>query len=160
MSTQNTPIDFIAYNPDGTVVLLAEAKSRHGTSEAWAAKLRRNMLSHGVLPPAEYFLIATPERMYGWKQENLSVGEIPTQFTPPQFTIDARKALAPYFAKLDCDPKNIGPKAFELLILSWLNEIARSAEYRAQLDASLRSLSESGLLSSLSRAQIEMNTTR
>jgi hypothetical protein len=63
MPTQNSPIDFIAYNADGTVVLLAEAKTRHGTSEEWAAKLRRNMLAHGLLPRAEYFLIATPEQI-------------------------------------------------------------------------------------------------
>src|SRR2546421_180080 len=102
MPVQNTAIDFIAYNADGTVLLLAEAKSRHGTSEAWAAKLRPNMLAHGVLPRAKYFLIATPERMYGWKQENLSVDEV-----PPQFIIDAQKALTPYFAKLGQDPAHI-----------------------------------------------------
>ena len=50
MLPRNTPIDLIAYDPTGKVVLLAEAKSRQGTSEAWAAKLRRNMLAHGVLP--------------------------------------------------------------------------------------------------------------
>ena len=155
MPVRNTPIDFIAYNADGTVVLLAEAKIRHGTSETWAAKLRRNMLAHGVLPRAEYFLIATPERMYGWKQENLSENDV-----PPQFIVDARKALAPYFAKFHQDPANIGPEAFDLLILSWLNEIARNPAHGAELDASLRSLSDSGLLSSLSRAQIEMNTAR
>jgi hypothetical protein len=152
MPAQNNAVDFIAYNADGTVVLLAEAKSRHGTSDAWAAKLRRNMLAHGVLPRAKYFLIATPERMYGWKQENLTIDEV-----PPQFTIDAQKALAPYFTRLNQDPAHISPKAFELLVLTWLTDIARSAEYREKLDPSLDSLSESGLLSSLRQAQIEMN---
>src|ERR1700693_2670807 len=102
MFVQNAPIDFIAYNADGTVLLLAEAKSRHGTSEEWAAKLRRNMLAHGVLPPSKYFLIATPERMYGWEQENPSSSEV-----PPQFTIDAQEVLAPYFAKLNQNPHTI-----------------------------------------------------
>lgn len=46
MTQQRTPIDFIAYDADGKVVLLAEAKSRRGTSASWAAKLRRNMLAH------------------------------------------------------------------------------------------------------------------
>jgi hypothetical protein len=31
MPTQQTPIDMIAYGEDGTVILLLEAKSRHGT---------------------------------------------------------------------------------------------------------------------------------
>jgi len=132
--------------------LLAEAKSRHGTSDVWAAKFRRNMLAHGLLPRSKYFPIATPERMYGWKQEDLSANDV-----PPQFTVDAQKALAPYFAKLNQDPGNIGPKAFELLVLSWLTDIAMSAEQNAEFDPSLKSLFESGLLSSLRQAQIEMN---
>jgi len=129
MPVQPIPIDFIAYDADGTVILLVEAKSRHGTSESWAAKLRRNMLAHGVLPKAMYFLIATPERMYGWKEQHMPLNEV-----PPQFTIDARKALAPYFAKLNQDPANIGPRAFELLILTWLTDIARSSEHRSELE--------------------------
>ncbi len=155
MLAQNTAIDFIAYNADGTVLLLAEAKSRHETSEAWAAKLRRNMLAHGVLPKAKYFLIATPDRMYGWKQENLSFDEV-----LPEFTINAQKVLAPYFVKFNQHPAHISPKAFELLVLTWLTDLARSVEYRADLDPSLESLSESGLLSSLRHAQIEMNPAK
>lgn len=150
MPVESAPIDFIAYDSDGTVVLLAEAKSRLGTSETWAAKLRRNVLAHGVLPRAKYFLIATPERMYGWKQESGNEA-------PPQFTIDARQALGPYFAKLNQDPTNVSPRAFELLVLTWLTDLSRSPEYRAEIDPSLRSLSDSGLLSSLRQAQIEMN---
>lgn len=155
MPPRNTPIDFIAYDPDGKVVLLAEAKSRHGTSDAWAAKLRRNMLAHGVLPKSQYFLIATPDRIYGWRQENLAPSDV-----PPQFTVDAQKALAPYFSKLGQSPAQISPAAFELLVLAWLTDIARSSGDQPERDPSLRSLSESGLLSSLQRAEIEMNPAR
>jgi hypothetical protein len=149
-----TPIDFIAYDSDGGVVLLAEAKSRHGTSEVWAAKLRRNMLSHGVLPHSQYFLIATPERLYWWRQENLASVE-----APPQFIADSSRALGPYFARLHQDPANISPRAFELLVLTWLTDIATSRD-RPEVDPSLQSLSDSGLLSSLRKAEIEMNPAR
>jgi hypothetical protein len=152
MPAQDTGIDFIAYDHEGRVVLLAQAKSRRGTSGIWAAKYRRNMLAHGVLPRSKYFLIATPERIYGWKQDNLPADEV-----LPQFTINAGKALAPYFARLDQDPANIGSEAFELLILTWLNDMADSAGYNVELDPSLKALSESGLLASLRQAQIEMN---
>lgn len=151
MPTQQTPIDFIAYDADGSVVLLAEAKSRRGTSDSWAAKLRRNMLAHRVLPKSRYLLVATPDRMYGWKQENLPLGEI-----PPQFTVDAHKALEPYFKKFHQDPASIGPREFELLMLSWLTDISQSGD-EPEVDPTLRSLSDSGLLSSLRRAEIEMN---
>jgi hypothetical protein len=152
MQTQNIGIDFIAYDTDGSVVLLAEAKTQFGESEVWAAQLRRNMLAHGVLPRAKYFLIATPERMYGWKQENLKLDEV-----PPQFTIDAQKALARYYTRLDQDPARISPMAFRLIVLTWLTDVARAAEYLEKPDAILQPLSDSGLLSSLRKAHIEMN---
>ncbi len=152
MVTERTPIDFIAYDADGTVVLLAEAKSRRGTSNSWAAKLRHNILSHGELPRSQYFLIATPERMYGWRQENL-----PTSEVLPQFTVDTQKALAPYFGKMNIEPTNIGPRAFELLIHTWLTDIARSERNGSRADASLI---DSGLLASLQKAEIAMNAAR
>ena len=153
MLPRNTPIDFVAYNPDGKVVLLAEVKSRHGTSDIWAAKLRRNMLEHDVLPRAAYFLIATPDRIYGWRQGNL-----PPVDGPPQFSIDAQNALGPYFSKLGQTSAEISPAAFELLVLTWLTDLARSSGDQLERDPSLRSLYESGLLSSLQQAEFEINS--
>jgi hypothetical protein len=113
------------------------------------------MLAHGVLPRSQYFLIVTPERMYGWRQEDLLPSDV-----LPEFTVDAQKALAPYFAKLNQDPVNISPRAFELVILTWLNDITRSQKHGPEVDASLSSLIDSGLLSSLHRAEIEMNAAK
>jgi len=110
MPSQHSGIDFVAYDREGQVLLLAEAKSRRGTSESWAARLRRNMLSHGMLPRSKYFLIATPERMYLWKQERADPGE-----APPEFTIDAEKVFRPYFQKLQQEPLNIGQRHSNLL---------------------------------------------
>lgn len=148
---QHSLIDLIAYKPDGKVVLLAETKSRRGTSASWAAKLRRNLLAHGTLPDAQFFLIATPERIYGWRQENLPPGEV-----PPQFFLDTETVLKPYFAKLRKSPDDISPSAFELLILSWLTDIAMSSEDQIGPDPSLAPLVDSGLLSSLHAAEIEL----
>ncbi len=151
MPVQHSGIDFVAYDREGRVLLLAEAKSRHGTSESWAARLRRNLLSHGILPWAKYFLIATPERMYFWKQGDPNVAEM-----PPEFTIDAAKVFQPYFQKLHQEPSEIGPEAFDLLVLTWLTDIARS-ERTAKDDTSSAWLSE--FSGSLQEARIEMNPT-
>ncbi len=155
MSLSHAPIDFIAYDPEGQIVLLAEAKNRHGTSDSWAAKLRRNMLAHGVLPKSQFFVIATPERIYGWKQDNSSPMDM-----LPQFTVDATRALQPYYARLNQKSVDISPRAFELLILTWLTDIARSTLDQPEIDPSLASLAESGLLSSLQKAEIEMNPAK
>jgi hypothetical protein len=149
MPSQHSGIDFVAYDREGRVLLLAEVKSRLGTSKSWAARLRRNMLSHGILPWAKYFLIATPERMYLWKQEDPDSAEM-----PPEFTIDAANVFQPYFKKLHQEPSEIGPEAFELLVLTWLTDIARPDRDLKQ-DASSAWLSE--FSGSLQDARIEMN---
>jgi len=150
MPSLHSGIDFVAYDRDGRVVLLAEAKTRLGTSGDWAARLRRNMLSHGTLPWAKYFLIATPERMYLWRQERSNPADV-----PPEFTIDAANVFRPYFQKLHQEPSKIGPEAFELLVLTWLTDIARSGEYKLKQEPSSVWLSE--LTGSLQQARIEMN---
>lgn len=108
------------------------------------------MLSHGMLPRSKYFLIATPERMYLWKQERADPGE-----APPEFTIDAEKVFRPYFQKLQQEPLNIGPEAFELVVLTWLSDITRSGE--RNLDQSSPSAGLSELTGSLQQARIETN---
>src|ERR1700685_2957518 len=148
MRAQDAGIDLVAYDPKGRVVLLAEAKSRGGTSAQWASKLRRNLLAHGALPPASYFLIATPEHIYLWRQDLLQQGAATYNEVAPDFIIDASSELKPYFEKFHQRPSEIGPEEFELLVSSWLNNIAWSGEELRNRD-SLGWLKESGLAESL-----------
>lgn len=155
MSVSQSNIDFIAYDRDGRVLLLAEANSRHGTSESWAAGLRRNMLAHGLLPASEYFLIATPERLYLWRQEQPDTIE-----APPQVTVDAEKVLEPYFQKLQQEPSHIGPEAFEHLVWAWLKDIANQPRVAPNRDSSQDGASSQWLgefSRSLQEADIEFN---
>ena len=149
MLSANSNIDFIAYDRQGSVILLAEAKCRRGTSGQWAAELRRNMLSHGLLPLARYFLIATPERLYLWNQEHPNQAD-----AAPEYTIDAAKEFQPWFQRLSLNPSDIGPEAFELLVHAWLSGIARSGDGTSQ-DVASPWLAE--LTGSLQQARIEMN---
>ena len=151
MRAQDAGIDLVAYDPSGRVVLLAEAKSRGGTSALWASGLRRNMLAHGALPPTKYFLIATPERIYLWQHDAASYSE-----AAPDFIIDATEELKPYFEKFHQRPSEIGPEEFELLVSSWLTNIAWSGEERRKENSSRGWLIESGLAESLREARVEM----
>jgi hypothetical protein len=152
MSEFDKGIDFIAYDSAGRVVLLAEVKRRPGTSEHWATHFRRNILAHGFLPNAPFFLIATPERMYFWKQDQQGKPD-----EPPSFTLDAAKALKPYLEKLGKPSQAVGEQALELLVSSWLSDIAGAREARVSQDPSTRWLAESGLLDSLGAGRIELN---
>jgi hypothetical protein len=152
MPVQDKGVDVIAYDQSGRVILLAETKSRVGTSAEWAARFRRNMLSHGTLPKALYFLIATPERLYFWKQDHPGISD-----EPPAFTIDAKKEFQPYFDKLEKTSRVVSEQALEILVLSWLTDIAQTGAARSRNDPSMRWLSESGLIDSLEKARIETN---
>jgi hypothetical protein len=152
MVSQDNGIDLVAYDGAGQAVLLGEVKSRVGTSEQWAARFRRNLLAHGTLPRAPFFLIATPERLYFWKQDDSGATD-----DPPAFTLDATKEFQPYFDKLQKTPLGLGEEALELLVLAWLTDIARRGDLRAKEDHTMRWLSDSGLIAMLERARIEMH---
>jgi hypothetical protein len=66
--------------------------------------------------------------------------------------------LQPYFQRLNQDPSKIGPQAFELLVLTWLTDVAGAAEGGAAGDPSLAWLSD--LAASLREARIEMNAVQ
>jgi hypothetical protein len=150
MPSLTKEVDLIAYDQLGQPILLAEVKNTHRTDDQWAARFRRNLLAHGTLPRAPFFLIATPEHMYFWRQEDLTPKE-----EPPQFTLDAVRELKPYFERFKQTPEQTGGHALELILLSWLLDLVQSGQSRAKHDASLRWLSESGLLEALRSARVE-----
>jgi hypothetical protein len=149
-------VDLVAYDNHGQPVLLVEVKnSRRDMSALWAAKFRRNMLAHGTLPVAPYFLIATPERMYFWRQDGTGQDE-----EPPQFTMDATSELKPYFERFGLTPGATGGETLELIVWSWLLHLAESGQQRAKHDSSLHWLSESGLIEALQRSRIELGAVQ
>ena len=150
MPSPTREVDLVAYDQLGQPILLAEVKSTHRTSEQWAARYRRNLLAHGTLPRTPFFLIATPEHLYFWRQDDLNSGE-----EPPQFTMDATRELKPYFERFKQTPDSTGGHALELILFSWLLDLAQAGESRAKGDRSLQWLSKSGLLEALRSARIE-----
>ena len=150
MPLSTREVDLVAYDPFGQPILLAEVKSTHRDSDVWATQFRRNLLAHGTLPKAPFFLIATPDHLYFWRQEDPSTGE-----EPPQFTMDATRELKPYFERFKQTPEKTGGQVLELILFSWLVDLAQSGEARAKQDPSLNWLSESGLLDALRSARIE-----
>jgi hypothetical protein len=155
MALPTKEVDFVAYDERGQPLLLVEVKSRHQTSELWAARFRRNLLAHGTLPRAPFFLIATPERMYFWRQDD----PIPNEELP-QFTMDASDELKPYFERFKQTPEKTGGQALDLIFWSWLTDLAEFGQSRARQDSSLKWLSESGLLEALRSARIELSAAQ
>ena len=156
MAFPTRDVDLIAYDHRGQALLLAIVKGgSHDTSELWAARYRRNILAHGTLPAAPFFLIATPERMYFWRQRDSGPAE-----ELPQFTLDATNELGPYFQRAGLTPKKARGETLELIVFYWLNDIAETGQLRAKEEPSIGWLSESGLLEALGRAHIELSTVQ
>jgi len=148
-------VDLIAYDHRGQALLLAIVKGSHNTSELWAAQYRRNILAHGTLPEAPFFLIATPARMYFWRQRDSGPEE-----ELPQFTLDPTNELGPYFQRVGLTPEKVRGETWELIVYFWLNDIAEKGQLRAKKDPTLRWLSESGLLEALGKARIELSVVQ
>jgi len=142
--------DLLVYNRDGQLVLVVEIKRKTNVSTDWAAKLRRNILAHGVFPKAPYFLIALLDKFYLWTnaEADLSLSE-------PNYTIDARPILKPYFERAGITAEKISGKSLELIITSWLGEIIHSEKLPENLNTSHDWLIDSGLYTALAGGKFE-----
>lgn len=141
--------DISIYNRDNQLVLVAEVKAILNASQDWGAKLRRNLLAHGILPNAPYFLLAFPDKLYLWTNSNTQMGEI-----EPTYAIDANPIFQPYFQKARVPAEKISGQSFELIVTSWLREIINSKKLLNELDESQHWLIESGLYTAISGGKL------
>jgi hypothetical protein len=137
-------VDLVAYNPGGEIILIVEVKSRTETSRDWATRMRRNMLAHGAVPNARFFLIALPDRLYLWKE----VDNRP-ELVEPTYEIDATPFFQPYYEKANIAAENVSGQSFELIVAAWLNELTWSGIPPTVPGAQKRFLEETGLLEAL-----------
>ena len=113
--------DMVAVDAAGGSILVVEAKDRLRVSAAWAAKLRRNLIAHGVVGMAKYFLLATPDRFFLWKNAADDLSEV-----PPTYEIDPSDLLAPYFTAAGITPETVSGHSFELIVGAWLRDLLAS----------------------------------
>lgn len=115
--------DLALYNREGRLIAVAEVKNKQGTSSEWAAKFRRNLFAHNGYSKANFLLLATPDRLYFWKDTGVTPSVI-----QPTYEIDAQPIFSPYFEKAGVSPRNISEQAFELVVAAWLGDLVRSEE--------------------------------
>lgn len=131
---RGTPFDYIVYDDAGRPRAVVEAKSNLATNAMWAAQLRRNWLVHGMVPPADVFVLVLPDRLYMWHGSTPPGGL-------PDVDVDARNLFAPYFQRVDTTPEQIRPEAFDMMVAWWLEDLASpsaTAERRAMIPPQLR----------------------
>lgn len=115
-----TQPDLRLYGRDGHLVLVGDVRTNRGTSPEWAAMLRRNLMELDEFPAVTFFLIATPDRIYIWRDAPKGSALI-----PPSYVIDAQSLLKPYFEGAKVNAGEITDPAFEMMIAIWLSDLVR-----------------------------------
>ncbi len=110
--------DIVVFDKNSQLALIAEVKSKRGTSSDWAKKMRRNMYAHGLLPETPFFLLALPDRFYLWKNVHNTLEPLePTQ------QIDPTPFLQPYYVRSGISPSELFEESFDLVVVAWLNQV-------------------------------------
>jgi hypothetical protein len=88
------------------LALVVEVKQKTGASPQWAARLRRNMLAHGIFPKAPYFLMVSPDQFYLWTDSDAQLDK-----SEPTYTIDVHPILQPYLKRVGVTAEKSANKA-------------------------------------------------
>jgi hypothetical protein len=140
--------DLVAYDRAGDLKVVVEVKNKPEAPAEWARDLRRNLLVHGWVPRADYFVVAAPEHLYVWKQP---AGDRDA----PTIALDARELWTSYLGELhrDWPPSS---EAFELIVASWLADLTREAPQSAGSGAAVRRVVDTtGLPDSIRGGRVE-----
>lgn len=141
--------DFVAYNQDGQLLLIAEVRSRVATSKVWAARLRRNLLAHGFLPEVPFFLLALPDKFYLWKDARNTPEE-----TEPTYELNATSLLNLYYEQGGATPETITKQSLALVLTAWLNTLTQIGVPNDVPQADRDTLIRSGMVAALKGGHI------
>jgi hypothetical protein len=145
----STRWDLAVFNRDDQLVLVVEVKNKLNTSPEWAARLRRNILAHGIFPNAPYFLMVFPDRFYLWTNADTKYEDV-----EPTYTINARPILQPYFEQSGVTADQISGQSLELIVASWLGELIHSDKTPEELSESQQWLIDSGLYAAVAGGRL------
>src|SRR4051795_5525951 len=108
-------VDFVI-EKRGVPILAVEARNEVSPSPEYAAEFLRNILAHGDIPDAQYFLLAFRNELYLWRDPTAPV-------SLPDFQGDTADTLEPYLARLRRPLDKLSQSGFEMLIQSWVGEV-------------------------------------
>ena len=143
--------DIAVFDAVGQTLLIAEVKTKTRSSPEWAALLRRNLAAYG-LPPARYFMVATPDQLYLWSGKPFQ-----PEVIPPDLSVDTRQLFAPYFGNAEPPPGSLGESSFEWIVASWLNELLDGHGVNRLPPNAAEWFRSEGLLDALRGGRLEQN---
>ena len=136
--------DIVVYDQTKNIQLIVEVKNKLGASREWAAQMRRNLLIHAVVPNAPYFLLALPDISYLWVNSHTQLEE-----ALPNYEFKTKDILFSYMNEANLSLDDLNEYSFELLIVSWLQEITNSRLPEKKNSSGLQWLFDSGLFEAI-----------
>ncbi|HEX6038766.1 hypothetical protein [Longimicrobium sp.] len=115
----DTRPDIEVYSPDHRLQLVVEVKSTPGASPQWAARFRRNLLSHGAVPNAPYFLIALPDCLFLWSRSS-------GMNVPPDYEAATADVVREYLGSWAAGSGDLGEGSLQIAVGSWLRDLAQT----------------------------------
>jgi hypothetical protein len=132
---------------DNRLLLIAEVKGKRGASADWVKQMRQLLLASDIIPKSPYFLLALPDYFYLWKTTSDEDAE-------PDFTIEARQALAGYLESASLSLDKISGEGLELLVSSWLRDLTYLDDSKDSDNPSVKWLVESGLYDEIKNGKV------
>lgn len=143
--------DFAVFSPDRQLQLVVEVKGTPTSDELWAAKFRRNLLTHGAVPTSPYFLLVLPDNLYLWSQPRSSADAL------PDFSADTATVLNRYLTTRSNSPTRatLSERGLELAVGSWLSDLTSSENWLVTDMPESEWLKTSGLSEKIRTGSIE-----
>ena len=113
-----TIADLVVRSSDETIALIVEVKARSHVTDEWASTLRRNLVTHHMVPHTAFFLLALKDYFYLWKPSH---SKSSAKF---DYKIPANIVLDKYLGNLSL--ANLSEFSLELLLSTWLGDLANS----------------------------------
>jgi hypothetical protein len=119
MST--APADIAVFSRDRRPILIVEVEDsvNYATAES-AARLRRGLMGHGLLPDVPFFMLATPIQIFLWHGDAVPDAH-------PGYSAGAQPVLASYGSSRAHREQPVRGGALEIVVFSWLSDLASGA---------------------------------
>ena len=107
-------------------------------------------MAHGGSFNVDYFLTVTPDRLYMWKNVGTEISRI-----PPTYEADMESEFALYFETAGLDSSHVSGHAFELLVTTWVSDVARTEKVTEEFANDRSWLNKSGFQAVVKDGHIE-----
>jgi hypothetical protein len=108
--------DIAILSATGWPALIVECKGGNEVSAEGAARFRRNLLTHQLVPDVPFYMLAYPNFLYLWRGESAPA-------SLPDFQAPSTSILKEYAPGLSAQRSNIQGSSLELVLLSWLSDL-------------------------------------